>query len=143
MPPLIFQLARSSLPALAPDLIVKIYEMLDSPSSIVALNLTARSLSPVWKSQAIKISQAVLSRFMVGYKYALDLAEAQGYVLPMEQGDYYKAVLGRNKALISNASKVVLAERSLLIIRNDKREKIRTAWYRLDRDTPRVDEPNN
>lgn len=61
----------------------------------------------------------------------------------MEQGDYYKAVLGRNKALISSASKVVLAGRSLLIIRNDKRERIRTAWYRLDRDTPRVDEQNN
>lgn len=110
-------MAPPSLSTLAPKLILTIYEMLEEPSSITALNSTSRNLNLNWKIHAAKISQAVLFRSIPCYSNAVALVKVQErykYSEKVEQHTY-DAILARNKALVSNAASVALAER---LVRN-------------------------
>lgn len=106
-----------SLSTLAPELILTIYEVLEEPSSITALNSSSRNLYLNWKLHAAKISQAVLSRSLPSYSNAIALVEVQERYQPKSKDEMnaYDAVLARNKALVSNAAKVALAEKLVRI----------------------------
>ena len=64
-----------TLPDLPSEIILQIYEHLEGPLEVIALNSTSRMYYWVWRTNAASISRIIFSRSITGYKNALELFE--------------------------------------------------------------------
>ena len=68
---------QKTITDLPSEMILRIYELLDSPSQITSLNRTSRMCHEVWRMNAASISGEVLPRSITGYISALELYEVE------------------------------------------------------------------
>ncbi len=110
---------------LAPELLLKVFESLDSHQEITALNITSVRFHDIWYLHTASISTAVLSRSIDCFDDAQELLKMKKKATPHD-GDLPRRqiTLQRNRILVTNANLASLAESEIGRNVLDRGEKI-------------------
>ncbi len=94
------------LPDFAPELIIHVFESLDTFQAIAALRSTSQKFNGIWRSKIVHISKANRLHAIDCLPDAEDLLKIQGHS-PAEGTDICQSALEHNKRLFPNAKKVL------------------------------------
>jgi hypothetical protein len=94
------------LPDFASELIIHIFESLDTFQAIAALSSTSQKFNGIWRSNIVRMSKAVQLRAKGCLPDAVDLLKVQGRSAA-EESDICQSALEHKKRLFSNAKKAL------------------------------------